>query len=42
MNWSEFAVCLECVTRLRATNSSNEKKSILEEYKENRVVRNLL
>ena len=41
MNWSEFAVCLECVTRLRATNSSNEKKSILEEYKENRVVRNL-
>lgn len=41
MNWSVFAECLECVMRLRATNSSNEKKAILEEYKHNKAVRDL-
>lgn len=41
MNWSVFAECLECVMRLRATNSSNEKKAILEEYKHNEAVRDL-
>ena len=42
MDWSVFGEALECITRLRATNSTNEKNAILKEYKDNEVVKRML
>lgn len=38
MSWSVFAESLECVTKLKATNSTKEKQEILSQYKDNQVV----